>query len=319
MKTVIVKGNIEPPDHEQEIPINILAVDDNEIEIEFLKKHARDFGHNIQEAADGQKALAVLKEKKNKIDIVILDQEMPVMDGLTAIKHMKSDPDLRNIPIVMLTAADKTEDIEKGLNAGVFYYLVKPVKKAVLRSVLAAAGRAARQNRALEHEMERHCISFDLIDSCKFKFSTLAEAESLAVFMANCFPDPRRVLSGLGELLINAVEHGNLGIGYEKKHELVKAGTWRTEVLRLQQSPEHAQKEAIVSVSRKKDGIYIVIEDQGEGFDWKKFMAIDLSRAGDSHGRGIAQAKATSFDKLIYNEKGNKAVAFIGYKKNLEW
>ena len=65
--------------------------------------------------------------------------------------------------------------------------------------------------------------------------------------------------------------------------------------------------------------MYVVITDQGDGFDWKKFMRIDPSRAGDNHGRGIAQANATSFDKLTYNDKGNQVIAFVGLEKQLEW
>ena len=91
------------------------------------------------------------------------------------------------------------------------------------------------------------------------------------------------------------------------------------EIERLQQSPEHIEKSAIANISRKNDGLYIVIEDQGDGFEWKKFMSINPSRAGENHGRGIAQARAVSFDKLTYNDKGNKAVAFVRYGRQLEW
>jgi hypothetical protein len=48
-------------------------------------------------------------------------------------------------------------------------------------------------------------------------------------------------------------------------------------------------------------------------------MAIDPSRAGDNHGRGIAQANAVSFDKLVYNPRGNQAIAFVSGQAKLEW
>lgn len=300
-------------------PMNILAVDDDKFVIEVLAVQIKDLGHNLYTAENGQKALTFLENNKGKIDVVIMDWTMPIMDGLAAIRNIKKSLELRNIPIIMITGSDKAEGIESGLKAGVFYYLTKPVKKTVLGSVLASAGRTARQNKMLAYELKQHRASFDLIDNCKFKFRTLAEAESLSVFMANCFPDSRRVLPGLGELLINAVEHGNLAIGYEGKHKLVEDRAWRAEVERLQKLPEHAEKYATATISRKEDGVYVVVEDQGNGFEWKKFMTIDPSRAGDSHGRGIAQAKAVSFDKLTYNEKGNKAVAFVRNNRQLEW
>lgn len=310
-----IKGNDRP---EQNKVMNILVADDDRFVVEYLSMMIRDLGHKLHVVGNGQQVLAFL-DRNPDMDVVIVDWAMPVMDGLETVKRMKSTPGLRNIPIIMITGSDKVAGIERGLEAGVFYYLTKPVKKTVLQSVIASAGRAAQQNKILASELGRHRASFDLIDSCRFKFRTLAEAENLAVFMAGCFPDAERVLSGLGELLVNAVEHGNLGIGLDGKRPLIESGTWRTEVERLQALPENAGKYAVAAISRKEDGIYVVIEDQGRGFDWKKFMTVDPARAGDHHGRGIAQARAASFDKLTYNDKGNKAVAFVKYVSPLEW
>ena len=209
--------------------------------------------------------------------------------------------------------------MQQGLDAGVFYYLTKPVEESMLRSVLAAAVREARQARTLAEELGKHRTSFNLIDTCKFKFRTLTDAESLAAFIANCFPEPERVLPGLAELLINAIEHGNLGLGYDQKTKLIESGTWRSEIQRLQNMPQHEDKYAEAAISHKENGTYVVIEDQGAGFEWRKYLKIDPARAGDNHGRGIAQANTVSFDKLVYNEKGNKAVAFVGTEKQLDW
>ena len=244
---------------------------------------------------------------------------MPVMDGLTAISRMKEDMQLRHIPVILLTGADKPEEMKKGMESGVFYYLTKPVKKLVLGSVLDSAGRAGQRSKGLASELKQHRAGFELIDSCRFSFRTLDQAENLAVFVANCFPDPGRVLPGLGELMINAIEHGNLGIGYEDKSRMIKAGTWRADVEHLQKLPEHIEKSAVATITRKDGGIYVVIEDQGNGFSWKKFMTVDPARAEDHCGRGIAQARAISFDKLTYNEKGNKAVAFVRSEDILKW
>lgn len=304
---------------EKEDPINILAVEDDSLSMSFLQSQITELGHHMLKAENGQEALDALRDKNNQIDVVLMDREMPVMDGLTAVRRMKDNPDLRNVPVIMVTGADSVEEMREGLDAGVFYYLAKPVEEDMLHSVLAAAVREAQQARTLAAELGKHKVSFHLIDTCKFKFKTLSEAESLSAFIANCFPDPERVLPGLGELLINAVEHGNLGVGYDKKTELLEAKTWRVEVDRLQALSEHSEKFATATVTHKDEGTYVVIEDQGTGFDWKRFMKIDPARAGDNHGRGIAQANATSFDKLTYNDHGNKAVAFVGHEKRLEW
>lgn len=300
-------------------PISVLAVEDDMLSMEFLKAQITELGHDMYTATEGQNALAVLESNRGKIDVVLMDREMPIMDGLTAVRRMKDNPATRNIPVIMVTGADSVDEMKEGLDAGVFYYLTKPVEEDMLRSVLSAAVREALQAKTLAEELGKHRTSFDLIDTAKFKFQTLAEAESLAAFIANCFPDPQRVLPGLGELLINAIEHGNLGIGYDEKTQLVEAGTWRAEIERLQTLPQHEKKAATATIAHKENGTYVVIQDEGNGFDWKSFMQIDPARAGDNHGRGIAQANSTSFDKLTYNEKGNQAVAFVGDGKDLEW
>lgn len=303
----------------KEKPMNILAVEDDPLSMRFLEAQITGLGHTMMMAQDGKIAISVLEAHASEIDVVLMDREMPVMDGLTAVKRIKDNPALRNIPVIMVTGADSMTEMKEGLDSGVFYYLTKPVEEEMLRSVLSAAVREAKQSKTLAEELGKHRTSFNLIDTCKFKFSTLSEAESLAAFIANCFPDPIHVLPGLGELLINAIEHGNLGIGYTMKTKLVEAGTWRAEIERMQKLPEHINKIATATIAHKEDGTYVIIEDQGQGFDWRKYMKIDPARAGDNHGRGIAQANATSFDKLSYNDTGNKAVAFVGAKKQLEW
>lgn len=311
--------NIIPFADERDRPFTILTVEDNRLERFFLEEQIRALGHEFVEAENGEEALEILNSPKSNIDVVVMDRMMPVLDGLTAVKRMKEDDRLKKIPVVMVTGAAGPKDMQEGLSAGVFYYLAKPVEETVLRSVLLAATRDARQTRQLSEELKRHRTSFNLIQACKFQLSTLEEAECLSAFMAHCFPEPSRVLQGLAELLTNAIEHGVLNIGYDRKTELLELGTWRAEIQRRQSDPAFAGRCVEATINRKDNGVYVVITDPGEGFYWKKYMHIDPSRAGDNHGRGIAQANAVSFDKLTFNEKGNQAVAFVKNAISLKW
>ena len=200
-----------------------------------------------------------------------------------------------------------------------FYYLTKPVNPDVMRSVVLSATREAKKGLALNMELSRHSASFQMIETCKFVLRTLDEAESLAAFAAQCFPEPERVLQGLSELMTNAVEHGTYEIGYDAKGLLVENDIWRQEVNRRSQLPEYEGRHVDVVISRKDNGLYTVITDQGPGFDWRRYMTIDPSRASSGHGRGIARALAESFDRLAYNEKGNQVVAYIGKYPTLSW
>lgn len=312
-------SNVIPFQRSQNRPLTILAVDDDRLERALLEAYVSELGHQTIQAENGAEALRILQEGRQPVDVILMDRMMPVLDGLSAVRNIKDDPVLRKIPIVMVTAVSNTKAIQEGLEAGVFYYLTKPIEAGMLRSVLIAATREAQQNRTLSDELRKHRLSFNLIHTCKFHFKTVAEAECLAGFMAHCFPDPERVLPGLAELLINAIEHGNFEIGYNYKTELLEANRWQDEILLRQDMEPYSRRIAEAVITQKEDGTYLVITDEGPGFDWHRYMTIDPSRAGDTHGRGIAQAKAISFDKLTYNEKGNQVIALVNKARQLEW
>ncbi len=297
----------------------ILVVDDDRILRMMLLSMVGALGYAVLEASNGKEAIDILLEQKKNIDAILLDREMPVMDGMQLTMRMKEHAQLRNIPIIMQTGADKPEQIKQGIDAGVFYYLTKPVNQEILKSVLLAAVREVEQQYLLSSELQKHKTSFQLIDTCRFQLRTLAEAEYLATFLANCFPQPERTVSGIAELLVNAVEHGNMGIDYNEKTRLVEQGNWRIEIERRQSLAEYRQKRVDVMYRKKPEGFFVTIKDEGKGFEWKNYLQVDPSRASHSHGRGIAQANAISFDKITFNDSGNEVTGFVGNEKILEW
>ncbi|MCC6597992.1 MAG: response regulator [Alphaproteobacteria bacterium] len=311
--------NIVPFMKKRADSLRILVVDDDELQRDLMGEHIARFGHSMLPARNGEHALALLQKNPADIDVVLMDFRMPVMDGLSAVRRMKEYPELRNTPVVMVSGAASQQEMQEGLEAGVLYYLSKPVDENILRSVLIAVARDVQQSSLLNEGFKRHKSGFSLIQTCKFKFSTMEEAECLASFAAQCFPDPRRVLPGLGELLINAVEHGNLEIGYDRKTHLLNEDLWHAEIRKRQDMEDYKDRVVDVALTHKDEGIYVIITDQGRGFEWKRYLMIDPARAGDNHGRGIAQARAMSFDRLSFNETGNQAVGFVGTQKPLEW
>ena len=297
----------------------ILAVDDDQTTLMFLEAELCELGYEVEIASAGEEALERLQQAPESFDVIVLDKIMPGLDGISVVRRAKSDPKLRHIPIVMLTGARDTEEIREGVDVGVFYYLAKPLDSSLLKSVINSALRDATQKKSLQSELSQQRQGFRLIDTCKFKFRTLEEAWDLASFMACCFPDPERVLPGLAELLINAVEHGNLEIGYERKSALVQEGTWRDEIERRLQDPDYRDRQAQAIFTHKEKGLCVVITDQGKGFDWRSYLKIDPSRAGDANGRGIAQAVTVSFDKVVFNAAGNQVVGLVSSESPLDW
>ncbi len=107
---------------------NILIVDDDSRNIFTLTSALESSGVEIYTAFNGQEALELLDDEGEKIDLILMDFMMPVMDGLIAIEKIKAHDEHKNIPIIAITAKTTTEDKQKCLDAGADEYLAKPLE-----------------------------------------------------------------------------------------------------------------------------------------------------------------------------------------------
>ena len=105
----------------------ILIVDDEEVIRKFLKIHLTKLGYEVTEAEDGEKAIE--KIGGGKFDLIICDVMMPNKNGWEVIKEVKSNPELNEIPIILLTAKNDDVDMFKGYELGANYYMTKPFTK----------------------------------------------------------------------------------------------------------------------------------------------------------------------------------------------
>ena len=111
-------------------PPLILIVDDNPANVDILQMRLAAHNYEIITAADGEEGLATAREKRP--DLILLDIMMPKMDGFEVCRHLKADPDLPFMPIIMVTAKADSKDVVAGLEAGGDEYLTKPVDHAAL-------------------------------------------------------------------------------------------------------------------------------------------------------------------------------------------
>ena len=108
-----------------DLGMKILVVDDFAAMRRILKNVLGQIGFtNIIEADDGTTALDVIK--KNKIDLIVSDWNMPKMSGLDLLKTVRSNDETKNTPFLMVTAASQKDDVLKAVQAGVSNYIVKP-------------------------------------------------------------------------------------------------------------------------------------------------------------------------------------------------
>ncbi|MES2830681.1 MAG: chemotaxis response regulator CheY [Pseudomonadota bacterium] len=111
--------------------MKFLVVDDFSTMRRIVRNLLKELGYtNVDEAEDGSMALSKLRAEK--FDFVVSDWNMPVMDGLTMLQNIRADPALSKLPVLMVTAEAKKENIIAAAQAGASGYVVKPFTAATL-------------------------------------------------------------------------------------------------------------------------------------------------------------------------------------------
>ena len=128
--------------------ITVLVVDDES----RMRKLIRDFlaqkGYSILEAQDGEEALKVFEENKNKIDIILLDVMMPKLDGWSVLRQIRQTS---TVPIIMLTARGEAQDELFGFELGVDEYISKPFSPKIL---VARVEAIIKRSKAIEKHVK---------------------------------------------------------------------------------------------------------------------------------------------------------------------
>ena len=289
----------------------ILIVDDERPNLAILCKYLEGESYVTNTVERGEHAWEVLEKNPYQYDTVILDRRLPDISGMEIFKRMQTHSILCKVPVIFQTAMDRQEEILEGLQAGVHYYLTKPFNQQTFLSVLKTIVHHYQNYKTISQELNQICQTLASLQSKSFQFQTIGEAQQLAMILSSICPNPQKVMIGLVELMINAIEHGNLGITYEEKTDLLDSNLWSVEVNRRIRLKENKNKYAVVTYQKKDDYIEFDIQDQGNGFAWKNYLESSSQRASHTHGRGIWMAKTLSFDSLEYIDPGNRVITHI--------
>ena len=292
----------------------ILVVDDEPLNLEIIAEYLDDPTYVLTNAHDGEDAWTKLRDAQTPIDLILLDRMMPRLNGIGFLQRIKAEERYRDVPVIMQTAADSPTQVREGMAAGAYYYLTKPYEAKVLLGIVRAALAEVADRRKSARDAAQSRFELAAGDSVEFEFRTLDEAHELAGRLAALCAEPAAVAMGLTELLVNAVEHGNLGITYAEKKALRLADGWEAEVARRLADPAWGSRHARLRVERGDGDVAFRVEDQGMGFDWALYLAFDPERAFDPNGRGIAMARQAAFNTLEYSGRGNvvRATARVG-------
>lgn len=289
----------------------ILVVDDEPFNLDIVAEYLDEMDFELVMVESGEAAWAELEQPDSTFDLVLLDRMMPGMDGIQVLTRMKADPRLHSIPVIMQTAATSPEQIREGLAAGAFYYLTKPFEGEALQTIIRSALDDMRTRRELNANLADHAVALGFLGEGEFVIRTLDEAHKLASFVALLGPQPETLAMGLSELLVNGIEHGNLGIDFAEKSRLREADRWEDEVDRRLALPENQKRVVRLRVLRDEDRWVFEISDDGPGFDWRRFLDFDRERAFAPNGRGIALSRQLSFSSLTYIPPGNVVIVTV--------
>jgi len=157
----------------------ILVADDDGMNREILAERLGHEGYQVETVCDGREALAQLREKK--FDLVLLDLVMPEIEGDKVLRTMKGDPDLREIPVIMISGLEELDTVARCIELGADDYLPKPYKPVLLRARITAC----LEKKQL-HEQEQETYQA-LKESQAHLAAELAEA---ADYVISLLPDP---------------------------------------------------------------------------------------------------------------------------------
>jgi len=112
----------------------ILIVDDEPFNVDVLLQELEELEHELITASNGQEALDKIQSQQP--DLILLDLMMPVLDGFAVLKEIKDDDALRDIPVIIVSAASDSKSIVKGIKQGADDYITKPIDAESLKSKL---------------------------------------------------------------------------------------------------------------------------------------------------------------------------------------
>jgi len=295
------------PDKEASLdtPNKVLVADDEGQIRSLVREYLSAVDIEVLSASDGREALDLFTEKRPAV--VVTDVRMPGMSGIELLATIK-DRSPATAVIVMTGVAGETSAVEI-LRAGAAYYIRKPFSLQDLERLI------------------RKCLSWFEPDPDPEAAYPLLETESLVFRLPNdlaavtpvaqfVWRRSRRVAGdayavpfrcGLEEILINAIEHGNLVIRFEEKARALANNTYWDLVGERAGRAEYRDRTTCLEYTRDEGSIRCRVTDEGPGFDWRKWCRPGrVDELPGANGRGIFLARI-HFSRLSYNDAGNQA------------
>jgi signal transduction histidine kinase len=270
----------------------ILVVDDNRLNRIKLKRNLEQQGYDVGLAEDGESALFNIKS--GSYDVILLDIIMPGMNGYEVLEKVKSDPDLRDIPVIVISAVDEIDSIVRGIEMGAEDYLPKPFNPVLLQARL----NASMQKKKLR-DLEKAYLQQEIALRQNEKLATLGK---LSAGMAHELNNPSAAALRGAVQLGEAFRH--LQTTYLKLGEMGLSESQIDTLLHLDQLAQEKAKEPtdIASLTRSdlENELEIWLERQGVENAWDVAPTlVDLGYDQDELKTLVAEYNPTQFPAVI--------------------
>lgn len=199
---------------------DLLVVDDNRVNRLLLGRALEQLGHAVSFAENGREALEAVRRRP--FDLVLLDIEMPEMDGYQVLEALSADPRLRDIPVVMMSSVEEVESVARCIEMGAEDYLFKPVNAVLLRARVGASLEKKRlrdQQRELVRKFATAEVADEILSTgvsmggkrleASVMFSDIRSYTSLTQSLSQ--PDTFELLNNYYTLMFDAIAgHGGI-------------------------------------------------------------------------------------------------------------
>ncbi len=308
-----------------EVSSKILIIEDNPEVLGMLESMLSREGFETLSTDNGSEAFAIAKDQGP--DIVLIDLNMPSLEGLDVCRKLKEKPETQDSIVIIVSAITDVTVKERGFQSGAVDYIQKPFRQGEFIARLNAQLRQKKDLDTLRRQFQ------NLRDSLAQSLDNLSEGVD-----QECIVEEKKVLSipsdtdrvqsiinqlliglggdfdkaradialGLHETIVNAIEHGNLGITSEEKNQSLENQTYMKLLEERQRDPQYSSRKVTIEYTLTDRVVQYKIRDEGAGFDWRSF--IEREAPNDLlalHGRGIMICRHL-FDSMEYNEVGNE-------------
>lgn len=122
--------------------MKILSVDDSSVIRKIIRGAVEVLEYELLEASDGLEGLSVLEEHYKEIELILLDWNMPGMNGFKFLQTIKAHPEFKKIPVMMVTTESEKNNIVKAIQAGAVHYMTKPfAMEELMKRILECLGK----------------------------------------------------------------------------------------------------------------------------------------------------------------------------------